>query len=182
MLSDPGPLYKVHRPDRAAGEFANRSIFPFDPPQNRKADFGTFYAATSEIGAFLEAFGNIRPLPRHLPRERVITDFVAVNSFQIADLTNEDVIRAYGDLSAYKDLRLTQNWTAALWDAGFTGVQYFPHHHSRSGQVAVALLAPPGSDHGYLKSGTPEPIKDSLLQYISSHFSIEIVDAVPLPW
>jgi len=184
---DPGPLYRMHRRDHQAASFGNRSIFRFDPPVHRRNDFGTFYAATSPAGAFLETLGSIRPVPEHLIRERVITNLIVEHDFLIADLTHESVIRGYGDLSASGDFRFTQDFAAMLWDAGFAGLQYFPSHHQRSGEFAVALLAEPGVQDDLFKTGDPEPIRPWLLHEVKSRFDIDVFDADKLdhgllPW
>jgi hypothetical protein len=94
-------LHRVHRRDRQAENFENRGIFRFDPPIDRREEFGTLYASTSPAGALFEALGSIRPLPEHLVRERVITRLLVGDPFVIADLTvqGSGVFRTYGGLS-----------------------------------------------------------------------------------
>lgn len=179
---DPGPLYKVHRRGRKAACFGNQSIFRFDPPVHRRDDFGALYAATSPASAFLETLGSIRPLPKHLIMERVITNLLVSHPFEIVDFTVASMIRAFGELLASKDFELTQNWAAALWDAGFTGIQYLPSYHSRRDETVVVLWAPPGVHEDLLKSDDPEQIGASLLNDVKSRFDIDVLDSGSLPW
>jgi hypothetical protein len=173
-------LYKVHKHDRSTEYFENRSIFRFDPPEYRRDEFGTLYAATSAAGAFYETLGNIRPLPKHLVKERVLAELAMVHPFNIADLTSENAAFTYGRLFDIRDVKLAQDFTAALWDAGFTGVQYSPSYRSRPGEFAVALWAPPGLRDDLLKS-IVEPIPESLLSEVKGRFDIDVIGSEPLP-
>jgi hypothetical protein len=175
-------LHRVHRRDRQAENFENRGIFRFDPPIDRREEFGTLYASTSPAGALFEALGSIRPLPEHLVRERVITRLLVGDPFVIADLTVEDATSIYGRLAETRDFALTQDFAAALWDADFMGVKYLPSYRRRPGEFSVALFAPPGMEDKLLKSDEPEPISKLLLNEIKERFDIDVIDSGPLPW
>ncbi|MGD0705847.1 MAG: RES family NAD+ phosphorylase [Trebonia sp.] len=181
-----GPLFRVHRADHEVQHFSNRSLYRFDPPPRRQKNFGTCYLATSREGAFFDALGAFRPLPEHLLDERVITEVSTLEfPFSIADLThglpgNPGRRMLYGGLPA-QDYQLSQEWAAALWEAGFTGAQYYARYAGIT-ELTVALWhEPTQAQHQVLfKSEDPAPLDDALLANVEHLFEVEIYPGTSL--
>jgi hypothetical protein len=181
-----GPLFRVHLAVSDAQYFSDRSLYRFDPPPHYQKDFGTCYLATSREGAFFEALGGFRPLPEHLVAERVITKVSTLEyPFIIADLSHglpghPGRRMLYGGLPD-QDYELSRQWAAALWDAGFTGVQYYARHAGLT-ELAVALWHDPGevAREELFKSEDPEPLDDLLLASVENSFEVEIYPGTPL--
>ncbi|MFF7279103.1 RES family NAD+ phosphorylase [Streptomyces griseorubiginosus] len=184
---DPQVAFRIHLADNEAAYFGDRGIYRFDAPHwlTGRQRYGTCYLAQSPVGAFLETLGEIRPLAAHLVNERVISELVPSEPFKIADLTDESVVGRYGifgDLSAGDDYALTQEWGAALQQAGFQGVQYRASHHPQLNETSIALFGPAGVNRDLLKylkdDGEPEPIYRSLLEEVRDRFDVEVIPAV----
>jgi RES domain len=189
-----GRLFRVHLAASEVQHFSNRSLYRFDPPPRRQKDFGTCYLATSREGAFYEALGGFQPLPEHLVAERVITEVSSLEyPFVIADLSlglpgHRGLRSLYGGLPD-QDYALSQEWAASLWEAGYTGIQYYARHAGLT-ELAVALWHDPAAveREELFKSEDPEPLDDGLLASVESLFSVEIYPDAPLasdgrgPW
>ncbi len=184
-----GPLYRVHLAAHDVQYFSNRSLYRFDPPLRRQKDFGTCYLATSREGAFFEALGGFRPLPEHLVSERVITEVVGLEfPLHIADLrfglspAQFAERRVYGGLPDQDNYPLSQEWAAALWDAGFTGVQYYARYAEVT-ELAVALWHDPAEAQreALFKCEDPVPLDDALVATVERLFEVEIYPDTPLP-
>jgi hypothetical protein len=179
---DMNQLFRVHLAEREPAHFGNRSLYRFDPPKRRQRDFGTCYIAKSREGAFLDALGGIRPLPEHLVNERVISEIHLVDDFKVADLTNESLggtSNVHGDLSNGENYLLSQEWAAALWDAGYRGVQYTVRHNEDFRGLSVALFAEPGVWPDMFKCEEPEPIDAGLLDAVAD-YGVEVIPGTPI--
>ena len=184
IVYDMPSFFRVHLAEHEPTCFGNRSLYRFDPPKRRQPDFGTCYMAKSREGAFLDALGGIRPLPEHLVNQRVISEIHVVDDFRIADLTDKTLARTFGihgDLFAGENHQLTQEWAAALWDAGYRGVQYTARHDVAFTELSVALFAQPGVWPDMFKSEEPEPIDVALLTTMAS-YGIEVIPDAPILW
>lgn len=149
-----GPLFREHG-DRKG---TDRGCWWFsctgenEDPQGRfdlPAPRGTLYLAESAQAAARERCGRFlahhRPVPVTFVEDRVIST-VEGSASGIADFTHHDAAECgvTREISTIDDYTLTTTWSAAVDDAGFTGVKYSPRF-STGADAAYALFGTAGA-------------------------------------
>jgi len=180
------PLARIHHNLNDAEYFSSDSSGRFDPPPGSSAGFGTCYLSTHPLGAFLETFGRIRPvLQRHVD-ERVLTEAFLPSETRFANLTDPQILGAYGltaevgvggDEHTYA---ATQRWAEALATAGFGGVVYAARHDPALRERSVAVFGKPGVQPTQLLARPATHIPEWLVDRAGDEYGIEVLPSVPV--
>jgi RES domain len=142
------------------------------------ADAGTCYLAEEPTGAFVEKFGRLLRPGGVLPEPLVDTQRLSrlrPPKVDVVDLTDPKILGLVGltaEIHTTTDYGLTQQWAAALRDAGYAGIRYRARHDPRGALVSVALF---GSDKPPRSAAKTTTIPVDLIHEAAATFAITVL-------
>lgn len=174
-----GALFRIHGDGHHPGYFSSTGSGRFDLVS--VADVGTCYVASTEAGAFVEVFGDLRVVPASLVDSKRISQASVNEKLRLADVTDPHVIGQYGlgqEMSANLDYAPTQEWAHAFYAGGFDGIWYSSRHDPAGESRSVAIFGHAPVDELRLVWSTPVPIVPRLLDEVAARFGIEVFPTV----
>lgn len=187
IVSAGASFFRVHRLTNGPIYFSSDGTGRFDPPRADRSRYGTCYLSQSPKGAYVEVFGNFRPIPEAYVDERACTEIELARDVVLADLSDPANIGNFGigaDLAVGTDYELCQKWSLALFESGhIDGIVYAARHDPSFGSVSVAIfgsmtdltrtLTPP-------KPGAITRISDDLVDEMQRDYGLLVVPALTL--
>ena len=158
-------LYRLHRRAHGPWWFSADGGGRFDPVGS---GLGACYLAYAPLGAWVEVFRKTMLLAEAEIADRSLSEVTTGRDVRLADLLSRRAL-AFGvtaSLGADEDYSGSQQFAAAVVDAGFDGVRYLARHDPAQRLVSVALFARPGSPDSadpVWRAGLTEPIPDALV-------------------
>lgn len=170
-------VYRIHRATRGPWWFTSAGYGRFDLAAPR----GTWYAAHTPQGAFIEVFGEVTVIPQNDVRAKRLSELVLPRPFRLADVTVPAALGRGVTLELSAGIRggapyaHTQPWAEAFADAGFEGIRYLCRHDPSAGQICYALFGEAGErDHPPAEHATT-PIRQELIESVRERYGLIVL-------
>lgn len=159
----------------------------FDPPGTGQAPaahppYGTCYFGESLMAAYVEKFGDFGVLQRaQVQAFQVIAVQSPDRPRRLADVSDGRVLGQFGltkEVCDTDDYGGPQDWSLALFQAGFDGIAYAPKHDPVGDLRTIALFGPPGPAEVAqvgLSRSEEGPIPESAIGEAASRYHLFVI-------
>jgi hypothetical protein len=173
--------------------FNRDGTFRFDPPVDRRNDYGVSYWGLQPEACYVEKWGDFSMgIPESAIAAASLSEWTPPLHARYANLVDDDsVLGGYGvDLaishSNRDDYDRSQECGSCLQTAGFDGIVWTVRHAPAGSLLGLALFGPahdPSTDMPALFSGgvKTDVVPQDLIDICEHRFHLRVLPSVPLP-
>ena len=180
----PNVLWRIYKVANEAEYFSDRGYGRWDPLAGSLELYGTCYTSTHPMGAYVEAFAEVRSLTQDDINRYALATIELPPEPRWANMVDPTIVGQWEldeRISVGDDYDTCQRWGEALFAVGFTGIHYGPRHNvGGAWRPSVALFGNPGYQPTQLRVLDSTPIPPELVTTAWMSFGIEVWPSTPL--